>query len=409
MEEKYYIWGAGLEGAKAHYHLNKWIDIEGFIDGNPEKVGKTYLQKPIIDFDEYLRRKNNGEQVKIIIAILLDYKKIREFLEEHGVHDYYDFIDCPPEFHSTYYNEFFEEYVMKLIDKNTQYQIYGSSIYSVVVNEWVKKITGEYAELTDQPACKKDGTRLLVTVRAKYDETDDNIINVFDCSDEIEVFHNKKLEKFRDCNVGKRCFIVATGPSLNKKDLDILHQNGELSISMNAITEIFHDTKWRPDYYLTTDWRTQEIVDFETLDVENIIVGDFSQDFMKSKHSENIYISHVIQEVDEDCEPKFSTDFSKCCRACGTITYICMQFAVYMGIKEIYLLGVDFSGYGKPGETYAHFYKDKAKAAICFSNQCINAYRSAKRYADEHGIKIYNATRGGKLEVFERVDFDSLF
>ena len=25
------------------------------------------------------------------------------------------------------------------------------------------------------------------------------------------------------------------------------------------------------------------------------------------------------------------------------------------------------------------------------------------------GIKIYNATRGGKLNVFERIDFDTLF
>ena len=39
----------------------------------------------------------------------------------------------------------------------------------------------------------------------------------------------------------------------------------------------------------------------------------------------------------------------------------------------------------------------------------ISAYKSAKKYADAHGIKIYNATRGGKLEVFERVDFDTLF
>ena len=38
-----------------------------------------------------------------------------------------------------------------------------------------------------------------------------------------------------------------------------------------------------------------------------------------------------------------------------------------------------------------------------------NAHVAAKKYADEHDIKIYNATRGGKLEVFPRVDFDSLF
>ena len=27
----------------------------------------------------------------------------------------------------------------------------------------------------------------------------------------------------------------------------------------------------------------------------------------------------------------------------------------------------------------------------------------------KHGLKIYNATRGGKLEIFERINFDDLF
>ena len=36
-------------------------------------------------------------------------------------------------------------------------------------------------------------------------------------------------------------------------------------------------------------------------------------------------------------------------------------------------------------------------------------YQAAEAYAKEHQIKIYNATRGGKLEIFERVEFDSLF
>ena len=29
-------------------------------------------------------------------------------------------------------------------------------------------------------------------------------------------------------------------------------------------------------------------------------------------------------------------------------------------------------------------------------------------YAEHHNIKIYNATRGGHLEVFERVNFDDV-
>ena len=33
-------------------------------------------------------------------------------------------------------------------------------------------------------------------------------------------------------------------------------------------------------------------------------------------------------------------------------------------------------------------------------------YEAAKRYAEKNGIIIKNATRGGKLEVFERIDLD---
>ena len=39
----------------------------------------------------------------------------------------------------------------------------------------------------------------------------------------------------------------------------------------------------------------------------------------------------------------------------------------------------------------------------------LHVYKMAKEYCANHGMKIYNGTRGGKLEVFERVDFDSLF
>ncbi|MES9684331.1 hypothetical protein ABWK22_15810, partial [Gottfriedia acidiceleris] len=40
------------------------------------------------------------------------------------------------------------------------------------------------------------------------------------------------------------------------------------------------------------------------------------------------------------------------------------------------------------------------------SEKMISAYKIAKKYADCHNIKIFNATKGGMLEVFERVDLD---
>ena len=35
-------------------------------------------------------------------------------------------------------------------------------------------------------------------------------------------------------------------------------------------------------------------------------------------------------------------------------------------------------------------------------------YEYCKRIADKQGIKIYNATRGGNLETFERIELDSV-
>jgi hypothetical protein len=57
-----------------------------------------------------------------------------------------------------------------------------------------------------------------------------------------------------------------------------------------------------------------------------------------------------------------------------------------------------------------HFYEQSKLPA--YNAQCDiidSAYEAAERYAKEHGIKIFNATRGGRLETFERVDFDDLF
>ena len=43
------------------------------------------------------------------------------------------------------------------------------------------------------------------------------------------------------------------------------------------------------------------------------------------------------------------------------------------------------------------------------SKRSTYTYVAIKEQCEKRGIKVYNATRGGKLEVFQRVDFDDLF
>jgi hypothetical protein len=98
-----------------------------------------------------------------------------------------------------------------------------------------------------------------------------------------------------------------------------------------------------------------------------------------------------------------------------TVTYSMIQFAAYMGFKEIYLIGVDCN-YSKDNSVIsAESYFDKRlfNASRTYAAPEVDtnllAYARAKEVCDQKGIKIYNATRGGKLEIFPRADFDSLF
>ena len=117
--------------------------------------------------------------------------------------------------------------------------------------------------------------------------------------------------------------------------------------------------------------------------------------------------------------PKFSTDLENGIYDIATVTYSMLQIAVSMGIREIYIIGCDNS-YGKEVKkdgtvvdngTVSYFAgsdpKEIKHAAATWEMDI--AYEYAKKFAKEHDIHIYNATRGGHLEAFVRVDFDSLF
>ena len=82
-----------------------------------------------------------------------------------------------------------------------------------------------------------------------------------------------------------------------------------------------------------------------------------------------------------------------------------------MGFSEIYLLGVDGGGLDskEPGQRYNHIYNEDSLTSLALPKAMKNAYFSAKRYCEEHGIKVCNASRGGILDIFDRVDFDTLF
>jgi hypothetical protein len=79
-----------------------------------------------------------------------------------------------------------------------------------------------------------------------------------------------------------------------------------------------------------------------------------------------------------------------------------------MGFKDIYLLGCDC--YYSPNSKNQHFVEMKRidPTFVTAAERMKYAYQEAKKYADTHQIHIYNATRGGHLDVFERVSLEDV-
>lgn len=231
----------------------------------------------------------------------------------------------------------------------------------------------------------------------------------------IRKIKNKKyinLRLLKDKHQGERCFIVCTGPSLSIADLEML--KNEYSFGVNNVFRLFEKTSWRPTYYGVIDPSVYAKLcndpSFEKL--ENVFIPDLFEKMYKHISIKQyytfpmdyfeLYWSRLINK-----SVRFSDDISLLVYDIATVAYSLMQIAVYMGFKKIFLLGCDCNYSGEK----QHFadYGIKVKDAISTENNLIVAFSAARKYADSHGIKIYNATRGGKLEVFERVDFDSLF
>lgn len=232
----------------------------------------------------------------------------------------------------------------------------------------------------------------------------------------------KGLKKLKNIHKGERCFILATGPSLRKEDAEAL--KNEYTFGVNSIFKLYGDTDWRPTYYAMCDYKVYKSVleinpelNFDDYCKKCAFVSD-SMDLTKLKANkpEKIcvipfsYLNHMFTA--EYVTLKYSSDIIHGLYNMLTVTNFCINIAQYMGFKEIYLLGVDFSYSSKQkkqhfdGSRNMLMDDDVIRQSVIFNTE--RSYKLAKKCTEKSGICVYNATRGGKLEVFKRVDFDSL-
>lgn len=232
---------------------------------------------------------------------------------------------------------------------------------------------------------------------------------------------SEDMKRFKGIHEGEECFVVGNGPSLTTDDLEKLKD--KYTFCSNYLFRLFDKTAFRPTYYVAGDPfffpdGFNELVKYDG--VEEYFMAP-KEDSFDNPRVHRINVSGPFTVVKGSLKnDDFSDDPSLYLALSYTVTYYSLQLAVYMGFKTIYLVGVDhkyakavdshgrMKTNGTDCKTYAEGIDPSAKPGWNYVDSTTYSYITAKKYADTHGIRILNATRGGELEVFDRVNLDEV-
>ena len=242
----------------------------------------------------------------------------------------------------------------------------------------------------------------------------------------------KKIRRYRNAYSGKRCFIIGNGPSLNASDLDLI--SNEISFAANTIYKIFPKTKWRPTFYCIQDEKVlRDVARDDQADemkcCEASFVRLYSSRIVREEklHLHNLIYVPIWNLLKKNYTPYFSKRADRLVFDGSMVTYLSIQLAVYMGFSKIYLIGMDHNfpfRINRNGDIEevdkripVHFWEgadenlktEKIDVHANYHELAENSYKEVARVSEKCGtFKVYNATRGGKLEVFERVNLEDI-
>jgi hypothetical protein len=223
------------------------------------------------------------------------------------------------------------------------------------------------------------------------------------------------MELMKDVHRNKRCFIIGNGPSLQKTDLSLLKD--EITFGMNRIYLLFPELGFTTTYYVVINTLVIEqcAPEIRELHIPKFVTWRGRQWMGGTEDTYYLDTDYTLPET-------FSEDVSGRVFEGSTVTYVALQIAYHMGFEKVILIGVDhsFSTKGPPnvtvvsnGEDPDHFsgsYFGKGfRWQLPDLEASERAYRMAESVFRKDGRVILDATIGGKLEVFEKVDYSNLF
>jgi len=236
------------------------------------------------------------------------------------------------------------------------------------------------------------------------------------------------LSGFKDIHLGKRAFLLACGPSLNDLDLSLLE--GEL---VYGVSLAYKSDKVAIDYHFMGDKNIASQFYKEILPLTNTwFVSKSIYDFYLKNKPNTYYFTGPARH-----KKKFKTDLSDGkVYGGGTSSFLAMQFAYFMGIQELYTIGLDHwktyrkglnvtdTGIKNPSgsplvisneDDIHHFTPDFYKKGVKFYTPTFSkveaSYWAARNAYEADGRILLNASADTALseDIIPRVNFYELF
>jgi hypothetical protein len=246
----------------------------------------------------------------------------------------------------------------------------------------------------------------------------------------------RRLGELKNIHRGERCFIIGNGPSL--KDMDLQWLRGEYTFGMNRVYLAFEEWGFSTSYLVAVNslvieqcaadflglpmpvflsWRSRD-----ALPVVQRTDLPPSQTAAQSARYEAPAFGNPILLHTTYTGPRFATDARGRLWEGATVTYVCLQLAFHMGFEVAVLIGVDhnFKSTGTPNTTVVSQGDDPDHFSPGYFGKGFRwqlpdletsevGYRMAREAYERAGRQIVDATVEGKLTVFDKVDYTTLF
>ncbi len=235
----------------------------------------------------------------------------------------------------------------------------------------------------------------------------------------------------RGIHRGQRCFVIGNGPSLGTQDISKL--GPELTFTMSGFWKHSAVQIWKPTYYFLMDPLffdgSSQMAEFFSGVRSAIHPSHFfmplsaQKAILDNQLLPGCTVSYVALHGGLDQVHPDSLDFTGVVPGGMSVAQFAIMAAIYMGCAPIYLLGLDHDWLAHRGQD-SHFYSgttvqnhptahgDLSKLRYVDDLTSVlslwRGYETLHDIAGRAGLQILNATRGGFLDVFPRVDFDSL-